>query len=329
MPGIAVASAMLVGAVLLFSAVTKMLAAPSFIATIQDFEMLPAFLILPGATMLIGLEFGLALMLILGPGRKFAAWVTAPLAAIFMVFNTIAIQKGLTDCGCFGEVVKVAPQQELILNGVMLVLAVLVSRYAPVFQVPAMVASTIGWGGLALGAALFLMGGPVVAADDGGLELTMDDLAVLEQASPPVDLSQDTFMYFFSADCDHCWAYAGGVQAMHERVEGLNVVGITNSDPMALEAFEDAFLPTYPIHRLEPSLFDQLVPMYPGAVFVQAGGVAGTWSGYVPSHRQIAEGYGYFYREVPSASAGESAPAEGGAGGAAELFGGTVGSGRQ
>lgn len=301
---LALVSAMLVGAVLLFSAVTKMISAPAFISTIQDFEMLPGFLVLPGATLLIGLEFGLALMLILGPGRRTAAWITAPLAAVFMVFNTIAIQKGLTDCGCFGEVIKVAPQQELILNGVMLVLAVLVIRFAAPFRSPhALVAPTLGWGGLALGAALFLMGGPVVASDGEGLDVTMDDLAVLSQATPPVELADDAFLFFFSADCDHCWAFAGGVQAMHDRIEGLQVIGVTNSDPMSLDAFEEAFRPTYPIHRLDPKVFDQLVSMYPAAVFVQAGGVADTWSGFVPSHRQIAEGYGYFYREDPPAPA--------------------------
>lgn len=329
-PAIAIVAAMLVGAVLLFSAATKMISAPSFIATIEDFEMLPSFLVLPGATVLIGVELGLALMLILGPGRRLAAWITAPLALVFMVFNTIAIQKGLTDCGCFGEVIKVAPQQELILNGVMLALTILVIRFAPPFQVSPLVSATLGWGGTVLGAALFLMGGPVVSSDGEGLDVTMDDLAVLEQARPPLTLDgDDAFLFFFSADCDHCWAYAGGVQTMHDRVEGLRVVGVTNSDPMALEGFEEAFRPTYPIHRLDPQLFDELVSMYPAAVFVQAGGIADTWSGYVPSHRQIVEGYGYWYREVVEESSPDEAAVETPASGAAELFGGTVGGGRQ
>jgi len=324
---------MLVGAVLLFSAVTKMISAPAFISTIQDFEMLPAPLVLPGATLLIGVELGLALMLILGPGRRFAALVTAPLAVVFMVFNTIAIQKGLTDCGCFGEVIKVEPQQELVLNGIMLVLAIVVIRFAAPFRVPSpLVTPTLGWGGTVLGAMLFLLGGPIAASDGDKLEVTMEDLAVLEEATPPLSIDEDTFMFFFSADCDHCWAYAGGVQAMHERVDGLKVVGVTNSDPMALEAFSEAFQPTYTIHRLDPKVFDQLVPMYPGAVFVQAGGIADTWSGFVPSLRQIAEGYGYWYREVPPApeetgTLTDEAPAE--ETDASDLLGGTVGGRRQ
>lgn len=326
----ALVAAMLVGAVLLFSAATKMLAAPAFIATVQDFEIFPAALVLPGATLLIGLELGLALMLILGPGRRFAAWVTAPLAVVFMAFNAIAIQKGLTDCGCFGEAIKVSPQQELVLNGVMLVLAVIVIRFAAPFRTPSpLVTPTVGWGGLVLGVGLFLLGGPVVSSDGEGLDVAMEDLAILEQATPPVELGDDTFLFFFSADCDHCWAYAGGVQAMHDRVEGLQVIGVTNSDPMSLESFEDAFRPTYPIHRLEPKLFDELVSMYPGAVFVQAGGIADTWSGFVPSHREIAEGYGYFYREVPAAEDVVPVEAEAPASGSSDLFGGTVSGRRQ
>ena len=328
---LAVVAAMLVGVVLLVSGVTKMMAAPSFISTVQDFEILPAAMVLPAATLLIGIEFGLALMLILGPGRRLAAAITVPMALVFMVFNVMAIQKGLTDCGCFGDAIKVAPQQELIVNGVMLALAAFALRFAPAFPTPhPLVTPTLGWGGTLLGVGLFLLGGPVVAADGEGLPVTMDDLAVLEQADPPLELPEDAFLFFFSADCDHCWAYAGGVQLMHERLEGLQVYGITPSDPMSLEVFEEAFQPTYPIHRLDPATFNALVPMYPGAVFVQAGGIADTWSGYVPSHRQIAEGYGYTYREVEAeAPTAEATPDPATSGGATDLLGGMMSGRRQ
>ena len=327
--GLAVVAAMVVGAVLLFSAFTKMISAPAFVSTVEDYQFLAPSLVLPAATLLIGIEFGLALMLILGPGRRLAAGITVPLAAVFMVFNVIAIQRGMADCGCFGEVIKVAPEQELVLNAVMVVLAGVVLRFGRPFATPhPMVTPTVGWGGTLLGVGLFLLGGPVVSNSGESMDVTTDDLEVLADASPPLaEIPDDAFFYFFSADCDHCWAYAGAVQLMHDRVEGLEVHAVTNSDPMSLEAFEDAFLPTYPIHRLDPATFDAMVPTYPSAVFVQAGGVSQTWAGWVPSHRQIAESAGYFYREAPPVAADDAVdegPANGSGASAADLLGGTL-----
>ena len=319
--GLALVAAMLVGAVLIFSAITKMISPKAFVASVESYGVLPPSLVLPGATGLIGLEVALGLMLILGPGRRTAAWITVPLVLMFIGMVSYAMRAGLEDCGCFGEVVKMQPSHELILDFVLLALTALVVWRGQNLDLGSpLVAPTLGWGGLALGAALFLAGGPV-ASSQATLDVDMQDLAVLEEANPPLDLGEDAFLFFFSADCDHCWAYAGAVQLMHDRVEGLPVHAVTFSDPLSLAAFEEAFEPSYPIHIIDRAAFDGLLTEYPAAVWIQAGGVSQTWAGYVPSHRQIVEAGGYFYRETPPE---EETPAPA-ASGALPDFGGTVG----
>ena len=302
----ALVAAILVGCVLIFSAFTKILSPQAFVASVDSYGLLPSGLVLPGATGLIGLEIGLGLMLILGPGRRFAAWLTLPLVLMFIGMVIYAMQVGLEECGCFGEVIKMEPRDELLVDLVLLALTLLVLWRGRDLQLGLPhVAPTLGWGGLVVGAALFLAAGPVVSSQET-LDLTMEDLAVLAQAMPPIEIGEDAFLFFFAADCDHCWAYAGGVQLMHDRVEGLPVHGVTFSDRLSLDSFRDAFAPTYPIHVLERGAFDRLMSNYPSGVWIQAGGISQTWSGYVPSHRQIVEGGGYSYR--PAGLAPETGP---------------------
>lgn len=305
---LALVAAILVGSVLIFSAYTKILSPKAFVASVESYGLLPTSLVLPGATGLIGLEIALGLMLVLGPGRRIAAFITLPLVLLFIGMVTYAMQVGLEECGCFGEVIKMEPRQELFVDIVLLALTGLVIWKGRGVEIGSPhVAPTLGWGGLALGAALFLAAGPALSEVEG-LDLSMEDLAVLAQADPPLEIGEDAFLFFFAADCDHCWAFAGGVQLMHDRVEGLPVHAVTYSDRLSLDSFREAFAPTYPIHVLDRRAFDALVANYPAGIWIQAGGISQTWAGFVPSHRQIVEGGGYSYRQPGEFRGGVGSP---------------------
>jgi len=294
---LAAPAAVLTGLVLAFSALTKFLGPKAFVATIGDYGIFAGWMILPVATGAVALEFALGLMLLTGIGRRVATRIAIPLVIAFVLLILRAISTGMTECGCFGEVISMPPPAELALDLVLLALLAVVWRAGSDFAVTrGRVATTFGWSALCLGAVIFLARGPVVAAE-GKLDVVRDDLAVLAQADPPLPLPQEGFLFFFSADCDHCWAYAGGVELMAQRVSGLEVVGITLSGPAELETFRDAFQPSYPIHRLTPKQFNELVPDYPAAIWIQGGHIAGTWAGFVPGLRQIAEEGGYAYQE--------------------------------
>lgn len=313
-------ASVLLGAVFVFSAGTKVLAPQAFVASVESYGILPSNWSLPVATGVTALELALGLMLLLGVGRRLAVKISIPLILAFVGLVVYAMRAGLENCGCFAEAIEMTPSQELLLDLVLLLSAGIVLAWGEdLAPSGSRITGFVGWGGFLLGGVLFLMGNPVMAPG-GSLELEPDSLQLLTQAEPPIDVDgEDTFVFLFSADCDHCWAFAGGVELMHRRVQDLKVVGLTFSDPQTMMEYERAFQPSYPIHHLDYRTFTELTDMYPAAIWIRSGGVAGSWSGFVPSHREIVESGGYLYAPAPqdSPASSEEDPAD-------ELFGGPV-----
>lgn len=297
-------ASVLLGAVFVFSAGTKFLAPQAFLGSIENYGILPAAWILPAATGVTALELTLGLMLLLGVGRRFAVKLSIPLLAVFIGLVVYAMRAGLENCGCFAEVIQMRPSQELLLDMVLLLCAGIVLGWGEdLAPSGSRITRTVGWGSFLLGGVLFLMGNPAPAGT-GSLDLDESSLELLSEAEPPIDPEDgDAFIFLFSADCDHCWAFAGGVELMSQRVQNLRVMGLTFSDPQEMAEFRRAFQPSYPIHHLDYDRFLELTDMYPAAIWLQGGGVAASWSGFVPSHREIVESGGYLYA-VPQTESG-------------------------
>lgn len=316
------------GAVLLFSAWTKILAPRAFVATIEAYGIVPAQYSLLVATGVVALEFALGAMLLTGILRRMAAWLTLPLLVFFLVLVIYATRVGLESCGCFGEVIKIPPAVEILVDSTLLVLLGLVLWLSPSWNlVPRSFRQAFAWTFLCLGAGLFLARNP---GSGEGETLAVDpaDLTVLELAEPPVALPSDGFLFFFSADCDHCWAFTPGVEAMHRRLQDFRVLGVTYSDPQALQEFRRAFAPTFPIHVLPESSFSELIQEYPAGIWLEAGAIARTWSGFIPSYRELSQLGGYPMLEGPllpeREAPKEAAVAEPDSAGLESLFGGPV-----
>ena len=320
---LALLASMLVGAVLLFSSYTKILAPQAFVATITQFDLLPHGLELMAATGIIGIEFALAVLLVTGIARRLAATLTLPLLLGFIGLLIYAMRLGMESCGCFGEALKIPPPVELAIDSVLVILIGIVLWRGEDVRVPGSLASVLGWGSLCLGAALFLAAGPA-AQGEHPLEVTTEQLAVLAQAQPPLALPQDGLLFFFSADCPHCWSFAGTVEGLATRVENFAVHGVTLSDEQTLADFVRDFAPSYPIHTLSSAQFHQITDEYPAALWLQGGQVVKGWSGFVPSHKEIASEGAYLLREGPLAPVQElpeqPQPTESGSG----LFGGPI-----
>jgi hypothetical protein len=323
---LALLASMLVGAVLLFSAYTKILAPQAFVATITQFGLLPHGLELMVATGLIGIEFALAVLLLTGISRRLAATLTLPLLLGFIALLIYAMRLGMESCGCFGESLKIPPPVEIVIDSVLVLLIGVVLWRGEDVRVPGSLASVLGWGSLCLGAALFLAAGPA-ASGEHPLKVEASQLQVLAQAQPPLTLPRDGLLFFFSADCPHCWAFAGTVEGLATRLENFAVHGVTLSDAQALADFTRDFAPSYPIHMLSSAQFHQITDEYPAALWLQGGQIVEGWAGFVPSHKEIASEGGYLLREgplvpvqepVPTDSTTESAPPGSG------LFGGPI-----
>lgn len=312
----ALLSSFLVGGVLLFSAYTKLLSPQAFVTTIGDYGLLPSGLELMVATGVVALEFALAVLLITGIQRRLAATIAMPMFLLFVGLLVHAMRIGLESCGCFGEAISIPPPIELAIDIALVFLTGVVLWRGEEIQVGSgRLGSVLGWGSFLLGAALFLAAGPAVHGEES-LEVTAEQLALLETASPPVPIPEDGLIFFFSADCPHCWSFAGAVEGLATRLEAFEVRAVTMSDPQALDEFRRDFLPSYPIHVVTSAQFHQITNEYPAAVWLQGGEIVKGWSGYVPSHREIANEGGYLLREdgasTPAPVHGEeSAPPQG------------------
>lgn len=318
------ASAILIGLLLLLSSITKIAAPQAFLGVIEQFGVLPGSLILPLASGVVGLELVLSLLFITGLFRRTAAWISLMLLMVFVLLMAEAIRRGFEHCGCFGEAIQIPPRIEIWFDVFLIGLNLLVlwrgrerSFGGPAFRYG------LAWGTLCLGAFLFLAGGPA-ASGDGSFEPSPESMAMLKAADPPLRLPENGLVFLFSADCDHCWSFAGGVQMTHDRLEGFEVYGVTFSDELELIEFREVFSPSYPIHRISQAAFDDLVSEYPGAIWFKDGAVAGAWAGQVPSHRELSDLGGYSIRQAATAEKTAEDASDAQRGSPGQLFGGTA-----
>ncbi len=289
--GLAVAASVLLGAVLAFSAITKMMGPKAFVASVERFAFVP--FPLASSTALVGLEFGLGILLITGIFRRAAAWISLPMILFFLGMLVYAAQAGLESCGCFGELIKIPPAAEIVIDSVLLVLVgVVLWRGRSVNWSSAPVRHALAYGGIIVGAFIFLTGNP---AGGGEEEVTVElaQLDILQRASPSVALPQEGFLFFFSADCDHCWAFSSTVSEMAKRLPDFQTYGVTFSDPQTLGEFQLSFAPEFPILVVTESEFHRVTRDYPVGVWISQGQVEQAWSGFIPSYRELAEMGGY------------------------------------
>lgn len=290
----------LIGLTMIVAALAKMAAPTAFLETVKVYKLLPERWALLAATGLVGGELALGVLLVTGLFRRTAAWLNLLLLVGFSGVLLYAMKAGIKDCGCFGKMLEATPQVSLVKNLVLLALnAVVLARGRDLSLQPAALRHGLAWGALCLGAAGFLAGSPASKVESAGT-ITLDQLAMLRQADPPVELPREGLIFLFGADCTHCWAYAGAVDLITRRMPALPVTAVTYSSPEELDDFRAAYGPTYPIHWLTESLFRTVAPVIPAAIWLRDGQVEQAWSGEVPSHRELAQLGGYEIAAAPA-----------------------------
>jgi uncharacterized membrane protein YphA (DoxX/SURF4 family) len=107
----------LLGAVFIFSGVTKLPDIPGFAATIEQFQVLPQFLVKPIAVTLPFVELLLGFLLLIGFLTKYASIGLVALLLFFILAIIPNLVVGTTvDCGCFGNVIASKADMHLLLQ---------------------------------------------------------------------------------------------------------------------------------------------------------------------------------------------------------------------
>ena len=120
----------ILGALFLWTGLSKMPQIEDFARTIDTFNLLPQILILPAAIIIPWVEFLTGLSLLLGFKTRLSACVCSGLLCLFVIALGINIVRGVNDisCGCFGIGIDDTLSTALIRNIVLIAICVSLMR---------------------------------------------------------------------------------------------------------------------------------------------------------------------------------------------------------
>lgn len=101
-PALSVLATLFVGLVLAVAAISKLRSLDEFQGVVDNYRLLPGFLVAPVAKLLPWVELACAVALMVPPVREMAAWVAVGLFVMFALALAINVGRGRThiDCGC-------------------------------------------------------------------------------------------------------------------------------------------------------------------------------------------------------------------------------------
>jgi len=101
-PALSVLATLFVGLVLAVAAISKLRSPDEFQGVVDNYRLLPGFLVAPVARLLPMVELACAVALMVPPTREVAAWVAVGLFVVFALALAINVGRGRThiDCGC-------------------------------------------------------------------------------------------------------------------------------------------------------------------------------------------------------------------------------------
>lgn len=116
----------ILGALFLWTGISKMPQIEDFARTIDTFNLLPQILILPAAIIIPWVEFLTGLSLLLGFKTRLSACVCSGLLCLFVIALGINILRGMDNmaCGCFGVGTSDTLSTALIRNIVLIAICV-------------------------------------------------------------------------------------------------------------------------------------------------------------------------------------------------------------
>lgn len=274
---------MVVGFFFLVTGLVKAFNSRKFIFHNHKYRLLPSKTVLPAAIAFIGIESALGTALIL---YEFPQWLI-PSSIILLIGLSVltfwSTSSGRTeDCGCYGGIVIVTPQQSIMLNmGYILLLTI-----AWLNPVPDHHTQTWQWI-LAL----------VVMGVSGTLAWLSKEkpLVNFTRLKPgnrwkrrwlkhsPQDLQQEThFVVFLSQNCSYCHRWVSFLNVMNSKKEMPQVLGIMSITEEEIAAFKEEEMVRFPIVSMDKLLFGYMVDAFPTAVLIEDGMISSKWVGVIP-----------------------------------------------
>ena len=265
---------LLLGITFLFSAYTKAVGPGFFEITLMDQGIAPDRIIASYlARFFIGLEFALGFLMLLPFYVKRLMQFTFFLLGGFTLHLIYLWSIGDTDnCGCFGEMISMTPEQSIIKNMIMLAIAFVVYRSAQTKKIKIIIPIVFS--------AATIISMWIILPIPNHKEFPFESFTHFETRGR-VDLSSgENLVAIFNLDCEHCQQAAtelGELKRNQENFPELYVLYFQEGST-TVEDFESITQSSFPYDLLEVNTFFDLIGDSPPRVYhLKDGKVLGIW----------------------------------------------------
>ena len=265
---------LLLGTTFLFSAYTKAVGPGFFEITLMDQGIAPDRIIASYlARFFIGLEFALGFLMFLPFYVKRLMQFTFFLLGGFTLHLIYLWSIGDTDnCGCFGEMISMTPEQSIIKNMIMLAIAFVVFRSAQTKKIKIIIPIVFS--------AATIISMWIILPIPNHKEFPFESFTHFETRGR-VDLSSgENLVAIFNLDCEHCQQAAtelGELKRNQENFPELYVLYFQEGST-TVEDFESITQSSFPYDLIEVNTFFDLIGDSPPRVYhLKDGKVLGIW----------------------------------------------------
>ena len=258
----------------LFSAYTKAVGPGFFEITLMDQGIAPnrsiaAYL----ARFFIGLEFALGFLMLLPFYIKQLMQFTFFLLGGFTLHLIYLWSIGDTDnCGCFGEMISMTPEQSIIKNIIMLAIALAVFKTAETKKIKKIIPVVFS--------AVTIISMWIILPIPNHNEFPFDSFTHFETRGR-VDLSSgEKLVAIFNLDCEHCQETANELGKLKRSVENFPELYVLyfQEGSTSVEDFESITQSSFPYDLIEVNTFFDLIGDSPPRVYnLKDGKVLEIW----------------------------------------------------
>jgi hypothetical protein len=258
----------------LFSAYTKAVGPGFFEITLMDQAIAPnrsiaAYL----ARFFIGLEFALGFLMLLPFYIKQLMQFTFFLLGGFTLHLIYLWSIGDTDnCGCFGEMISMTPEQSIIKNIIMLAIALAVFKTAETKKIKKIIPVVFS--------AVTIISMWIILPIPNHNEFPFDSFTHFETRGR-VDMSSgEKLVAIFNLDCEHCQETANELGKLKRSVENFPELYVLffQEGSTSVEDFESITKSSFPYDLIEVNTFFDLIGDSPPRVYnLKDGKVLEIW----------------------------------------------------
>ena len=258
----------------LFSAYTKAVGPGFFEITLMDQGIAPNRLIASYlARFFIGLEFALGFLMLLPFYIKQLMQFTFFLLGGFTLHLIYLWSIGDTDnCGCFGEMISMTPEQSIIKNIIMLAIALAVFKTAETKKIKKTIPVVFS--------AVTIISMWIILPIPNHNEFPFDSFTHFETRGR-VDLSSgEKLVAIFNLDCEHCQETANELAKLKRSVENFPEFYVLyfQEGSTSVEDFESITQSSFPYDLIEVNTFFDLIGDSPPRVYnLKDGKVLEIW----------------------------------------------------